>query len=263
MKKAIDKGWVTIDGKRASTGDLLCGGETLELTIESVKPRPTIDLKLEVLYEDDFLAVINKPAGLEVSGNRKWTIENGLVGNLKPSIREDALNFPEAIHRLDYPTTGALLIGKTRTSVAELNRMFSERVIEKTYLAITVGEMSDSGTITDEIDEKPSRSDYKVLDSVPSERFGKLNLVELRPHTGRRHQLRKHLASIGNPILGDQEYGKERLILKGKGLYLHSFSLSFEHPHTSQRFCVFAEIPMKFTRIFPTASDTYIRNLNR
>lgn len=251
MKKAIDKGWVTVNGRPANTGDVLSGGETIVLTIHQAKPRPSIDLKLEVLYEDEFLAVINKPPGIEVSGNRKWTIENALVTNLKPSTQEDALEFPEAIHRLDYPTTGALLIGKTRTAVAELNRLFSERAIGKTYLAIAIGEMNDSGTITSDVGEKPSRSVYKVLESVASERFGQLNLVELKPHTGRRHQLRKHLASIGNPILGDREYGIDGLILKGKGLYLHSLSLAFLHPFQQEKIQINAPIPEKFRRIFP------------
>lgn len=251
MKKAIDRGWVSINGKRAATGDFISGGEIIKLTLEKAKPRPSIALKLEVLYEDEFLAIINKPAGIEVSGNRKWTIENALAGNLKPSTQEDGLEFPEAIHRLDHPTTGALLIGKTRTAVAELNRLFSERAIGKTYLAIAIGEMNDSGTITSNVDEKPSRSEYKVLESVASERFGQLNLVELKPHTGRRHQLRKHLASIGNPILGDKDHGIDGLILKGKGLYLHSFSLEFTHPFKQEILKVSAPIPTRFEKIFP------------
>lgn len=251
MKKAIDKGWVSVDGKSAKTGDFVSGGEVIELIIKEAKPRPTIDLKLDVLYEDDFLAVINKPAGVEISGNRKWTVENALVGNLNPSKLEDALDFPEAIHRLDYPTTGALLIGKTRTAVSELNRLFFERKVTKTYIAITIGKMNNGGVISSDVDEKPSESEFRILQYVASKRFNQLNLVELHPHTGRRHQLRKHLSSIGNPILGDREYGIDESILKGKGLYLHSLSLEFIHPYHHGKLKVDAPIPKKFKNIFP------------
>lgn len=251
MKKAIDRGWVKINGERASTADHVSGGDTIELTILDEKPRPEIDLKLDVIYEDDFLAVINKPAGIEVSGNRRWTVENALRKNLSPSSEVDALTYPEAIHRLDYPTTGALLIGKTRKAVSELNRMFAENEIKKTYWAVTIGEMKTEGEIDLPIDEKPSLSKFNVLNSIHSERFGKLNLVELHPKTGRRHQLRKHLASNGNPILGDRDYGLEGLILKGKGLYLHSKSLSFSHPFLNEQLAVEASVPKKILKLFP------------
>lgn len=251
MKKAIDKGWVAIDGKPATTGDFLSGGETIELIIEETKSRLSIELIIDVLYEDDYLTVINKPAGIEVSGNRKWTIENVLSNNLKLSEQQDALVYPEAVHRLDYPTTGALLIGKTRSAVVALNQLFSNKQVTKTYLAITIGEMNSSGTISTDVDGKPSQSEYTVLDSVASERFGNLNLVQLNPLTGRRHQLRKHLSSIGNPILGDREYGMEGLILKGKGLYLHSLSLGFSHPFTKQELIIKAPTPKKFLKLFP------------
>ncbi len=251
MKKAIDKGWVRINEKTASTGDYLFGGETIELSFEETIERPVIELEVGVLFEDQFLAIVNKPAGIEVSGNRKWTLENALSFNLKSSSELDVLKYPEPIHRLDYPTSGALLIGKTNTAVIELNRMFAEREIAKTYMAITIGKMPDSGIVDSEIDEKASESEFKLLQTVTSERFGYLNLVELSPKTGRRHQLRKHMAEIENPILGDREYGTEGLILSGKGLYLHSVSLSFIHPFTKEKLTVEAPLPKKFVKIFP------------
>ncbi len=252
MKKAIDKGMVRLNGRIASTADLISGGELIELFFdETARKRPTIELRLEVLFEDDFLAIINKPPGIEVSGNRKWTVENALSQNLKPSGQVDALLYPEPIHRLDYPTSGALLIGKTSSAVIELNRLFADREVEKTYMAITIGKMNASGTVDAEIDGKPSLSTFRVLRSVVSERFGWLNLVELNPKTGRRHQLRKHMAQLGNPILGDKEYGTEGLILNGKGLYLHSASLSFTHPFSKEELTVLSPLPKKFLKIFP------------
>lgn len=251
MKKAIDKGWVRINGNLASTGDYLIGGETIELAFEETVERPTIELKIKVLFEDEFLAVVNKPAGIEVSGNRKWTLQNALSINLKPSSELDALKYPEPIHRLDYPTSGALLIGKTNSAVGELNRMFAYREIAKTYMAITTGKMQNTGIVDSEIDGKSSQSEFKLLQSVESERFGQLNLVELNPKTGRQHQLRKHMAELRNPILGDREYGTEGLILSGKGVYLHSVSLSFVHPFTNEKLTIEAQLPKKFLKIFP------------
>jgi len=110
--------------------------------------------------------------------------------------------------------------------------------------------MNHQGKITLEVDGKKSQSNYTLCDAVSSERFGKLNLVQLGPRTGRRHQLRKHLSSIGNPILGDAVYGIENLILKGKGLYLHAYSLKFIHPFTNKEVSLKDELPKRFKKIF-------------
>ncbi|NQX82838.1 MAG: hypothetical protein HRT66_12725 [Flavobacteriaceae bacterium] len=98
-------------------------------------------------------------------------------------------------------------------------------------------------------DNKISRSDYELQKYVYSKRFDKLSLVKLEPKTGRRHQLRKHLSGIGNPILGDKEYGIENLILNGKGLYLHAYSLSFIHPFTNEQVCFKDELPERFNKV--------------
>lgn len=250
MKKAIDKGWVSVDDKVAKTSTVLSGGETIVLEIQESN-RPQIELELEVLFEDEFLAVINKPAGIEVSGNRKRTVENALLFNLKPSNESDALEFPQAIHRLDHPTTGVLVIGKTRNAVSRLNKLFSEGKTDKRYLTVTIGNTPANGRIEFDLDGKKSRTDFEVRQSVKSERFGQLNLVDIKLHTGRRHQIRKHFAQLGNPILGDKEYGIVGLILKGKGLYLHAQSISFKHPFTDEQLTVEAPTPKKFSKLFP------------
>lgn len=251
MKKAIDKGWVKVDGLSANTATIVSGGETVLLEIKESTIRPQIELPIDILFEDDFLAVVNKPAGIEVSGTRKKTLENALSFNLKQSEQQDSLQYPQAIHRLDYPTTGALLIGKTRNAVSSLNELFSNFEIDKRYLAVTTGTMPNSGFIESEIDSKSSKTEYNVLQSVHSERFGALNLVAVKLHSGRRHQIRIHFSQLGNPILGDQDYGTEGLILKGKGLYLHSMSLGFVHPFTHEQLTVEAPIPKKFSKLFP------------
>jgi 23S rRNA pseudouridine1911/1915/1917 synthase len=250
VKNAVKQGLIYINGKRGYTADYIQGGELIEVfESDKVTTKKSIDLKLQVLYEDDYLAVVYKPAGIEVSGNKNWTLEHALSGNLQESTQPDATS-PEPIHRLDYPTSGALLVGKTRSVIIQLNKFFEERKIQKIYYAICIGKMEQKGLIETDIDDKPSKSEYEVLETVVSPRFEFLNLVKLCPHTGRRHQLRKHMASIGNPILGDLLYGKEGLMLKGKGLYLHASSLEFVHPIFEKRMGIDAKLPKKFVKIF-------------
>lgn len=193
--------------------------------------------------------MIHKPAGILVSGNHFKTIANALSQNINQSKLGDA-TIPQPVHRLDYGTTGILLIGKTRSSIRALNKMFEDKKIKKTYYAITIGEMEDRGKITSKIDGKKSQSNYIISSSVPSKKFGTLNLVKLIPITGRRHQLRIHMSKIGNPILGDKEYGIENLILNRKGLYLHAFSLKFIHPFTNEEVHLLDGLPQRFKNIF-------------
>jgi len=251
-KNAIKKGLVFINSEKGYTGDWICGGETLELFQNTKSKKPAVSFKLEVLFEDEYLAIINKPAGVLVSGNKRFTIENALSFNLKKSLQPDALLRPEPIHRLDYPTTGALLIGKTASIVTALNKLFEARCISKTYHAVVTGSIEHFGVIKTDIDEKPSKSEFKKIASVPSLNYEFLNLMVLTPHTGRRHQLRKHLAGIGNPIFGDSQYKKEGVFVKGKGLYLHASSLKFKHPINKETLLITAPLPKKFTKLFPT-----------
>ena len=234
----------------ATTATLINGGECISLSIpKEISPNKKLVFQIKVLFEDDYFAVIHKPAGILVSGNSFKTIANALTQNIQQSNLPDATK-PQPVHRLDYATTGILLVGKTSSSIRALNKIFEDKKIHKTYYAVTIGEINDLGEIISEIDGKKSQSNYQLIKSVSSKRFGKLNLVKLRPQTGRRHQLRKHLSSIGNPILGDKEYGIENLILNGKGMYLHAYSLDFVHPFTKKRIYLEDEIPQKFKKLF-------------
>jgi 23S rRNA pseudouridine1911/1915/1917 synthase len=254
LKKAIKKKYILVNKSIASTATLLRGGESIELSIsDKATPVNRLVFPLDVLLEDDYLAIIHKPAGILVSGNSFKTIANALSQNVKRSNLPDA-TIPQPVHRLDYATTGLLLVGKTSSSIQIINKMFENKEIKKSYLAIAIGEIPEEGSITAPIDGKKSHSSYSLINTVHSKRFGKLNLVELSPKTGRRHQLRKHLSEIGNPILGDKDYGKEGLILKGKGLYLHAHSLKFTHPISKKEVYLKSDIPVKFQKIFPVSS---------
>ena len=251
IKKAIKKDLILVDGIKASTALFINGGEQIELfQIDTESSFKRLEYPLEVLFEDDFLAIIHKPSGVLVSGNKFVTIANALPQNLAKSSELDAVK-PQPIHRLDYPTSGLLLIGKTSAAITALSQLFETKKIQKTYYAICIGKMYSSGIIETLVDNKPSQSSYKVLKTVASPRFEYLNLVQLSPQTGRRHQLRIHLSSIGNQILGDKEYGNSESILKGKGLYLHASTLEFIHPFTKELITLTKELPKKFTKIFP------------
>ena len=250
IKKAIKKGLIFIDGSLASTSKYISGGEKIELfESENSSTFERLELDIEVLFEDETLAIVYKPAGILVSGNKFVTIANGLAQNLKKSTLADAVK-PQPIHRLDYPTSGLLLVGKTSTAINVLGKLFKEKEIQKTYFAVTIGKMNSEGTIKLPIDEKESETAFEVLQSVISERFEHLNLVKLSPKTGRKHQLRKHLFSLGNPILGDKEYFLEGKVLNGKGLYLHAATLDFMHPFTKTPISISKELPKKFKKIF-------------
>lgn len=194
--------------------------------------------------------MVNKAPGLTVSGNKFVTLANALPQNLQKSTVEDAVS-PYPVHRLDYPTTGALLIGKTKSVITQLMRDFEEKRIQKTYLAIAIGKLPDEGEIKSDVDGKKAHSTYRVLVREDSPKFEQLNLVELTPCTGRRHQLRVHLHSLGCPILGDQQYYLEGKKLKGKGLYLHAWKLLFKHPIHSEELTLYAPLPKKYFKIFP------------
>lgn len=250
LKKALKKNLITVNGEVATTATFINGGEQISLSkVEEKEPTKKLIFPLKVIFEDDYLAVIRKPAGILVSGNSFKTIARALPQNLQASSLPDAAK-PQPVHRLDFATTGLILIGKTSSSIRDLSKLFKDKKVDKLYYAITIGTMNATGTISSEIDGKSSSSNYKILKSTKSIRFEQLNLVQLQPLTGRRHQLRKHMSSINNPILGDKNYGREPLILKGKGLYLHAYSLSLKHPGTKQEISFKDELPNRFLKIF-------------
>lgn len=256
-KKALKKGEVRVNGALGTSAMYISGGETIEW--QSVPPKPTLKpliLSLKVLHEDTHIAAIYKPAGLLVSGNSFKTVARALEQNVRPSSEIDGCT-PQPVHRLDYPTTGLLLVGKTATAIRLLNAAFEQKKMSKTYLAVCIGSLKNKGVLAHPIDNKPAETHYKSLAIVPSTRFGSLSLVVLQPKTGRRHQLRKQLAAEGHPILGDQTYGVPPFILKGKGLFLHAFSMAFKHPIGQENMYIEAPLPKRFLNIFPQ-TDTLL-----
>ncbi len=246
VTKAIKNGEILIDGKVATTSRFVETRQTIEYVDLQTTPPQSYELEIPVVFEDNFMAIVNKPAGIEVNGNKFKTVENTLSYNLKKSTESDALLWPRPVHRLDYSTSGLLVIAKTRTAQIQLSRQFEEREIKKRYRTIIMGEIDEHGEIFTPVDNRKSHSEYQFVKSVKSLKSGILSLVDLFPHTGRRHQLRVHMASLGTPILGDKLYGHAENMLKGKGLFLAAVELNFTHPITKQPTNIKIDEPEKF-----------------
>lgn len=246
VKKAISRGEITVNGEKTTTGWWIKSGQKIEWLESTVNPPKAYQLELEVVYEDEYLAIIHKPAGITVSGNQYRTIQNALIDNLKTSNEEDALRWPKPVHRLDYATSGLLIIAKTGKALVKLGQQFQNKEIQKTYAAIVIGKIQENGTINEAIEGLPSSTKYSLKLVVPSLRSEHLSLLELYPKTGRTHQLRIHLSQLGFPILGDKIYGNEGAIFKGKGLFLAAIGLAFHHPITEVPLSINIPIPEKF-----------------
>lgn len=254
VKKAIKRGQILVNQRPGSTAIILAQGDVVTWLKPLKDQQRVLPLKLEVVYEDEFLAVIHKPAGIIVSGNRLRSIENALPGNLKASGQPDALPTPLAIHRLDGLTSGLLITAKTYGAHRALGAQMQEKTIHKEYTALVMGEPAPQGEWNLPIDHKAALTRYKVLESWPSLRSGRLSLIQLFPATGRTHQLRIHLSQAGFPIVGDGLYGEEGHVLKHKGLFLCATGLKFSHPFSGEPVELKIAPPPKF-KTFPMAEQ--------
>jgi len=248
VKKALDKGLLKVNGQAVGTGYYLQVGDVLALWQRPINQKER-DLPLEVHYEDEDLAVVYKPAGLAVSGYHKHNFQQRFQAGLQPSPAEDALPSPLPVHRLDLPTQGLLLVGKRASSLRFLQAAFAQRSVQKTYLAVVMGRPAKAkGRLNSPVGGKYAETDYRLLWRVPSLRSEQLSLLELRPKTGRKHQLRQQLAQIACPIVGDKQYGPKGKTLLHKGLFLASIGLAFTHPAGGQ-IELSMPAPTKFLRL--------------
>lgn len=246
VKKAIKKGELLLDGEPAHTGDWVQPGQLIERIAIAEHPPKVYEFPLEVVYEDEEIAVIIKPGGLPTNGNFHRTAEHAAPFNLKPSTAEDALPWPLPAHRLDRATHGLLVFAKTRSARVTLGEMFAERDMEKRYQAVVMGKIPESGLLDSPIKGKEALTRYERVRVVRSLKCEWLSLVNLWPLTGRTHQLRIHLSEAGYPILGDQLHHNNGPLLKGKGLFLCAADLSFVHPLTEEELAFKIDPPAKF-----------------
>jgi 23S rRNA pseudouridine1911/1915/1917 synthase len=283
MLLAQDK--VLVDGKTAKPSLKLRGGEKVEVSGDPAPPplrAMAEEIPLEIIYEDDDLSVVNKPAGMMVhagSGStedvrNRGTLVNALLHHYRLLSSAGGELRPGIVHRLDKQTSGLIIVARNDATHLKLAEMFSRRQIRKTYIALVHGHLKqDTGTINAAISRDLVRrtrmttrrasggrtaiSHYEVERRIES-RFGKFTLVRVRIETGRTHQIRVHMASIGYPIVGDTLYGAPARIslpLKTKHSsegaesialdrnFLHAAELAFAHPRTGGPLELSAPLP--------------------
>jgi len=247
VKKAIKRNEILHNGVQAETGTYLSTGDIIELVDLEHKSPKYFDLEIEIVYQDDYFVIVNKPPGLVVNGNQFQTLENALVDRLEISKQTDALKWAKAVHRLDAATRGLVILAKSMRAHRDLAKLFEERKIKKTYHAVVVGTPEkEKGIITELVDNHSAETEFEVLENIKSLRNESLSLLRLFPKTGRTHQLRKHCAGIGHPIVGDVLYGVTGRTLLHKGLFLAATSLEFNHPVSNELIAVSLPVPSKF-----------------
>ena len=247
IKKAIKKEELLINGIVATTSVWMKKNDVIDLIDNQKRSLKAFPLDVEIIFEDDYFVIVNKPSGLVVSGNLFRTLENAMVDLIWSSAEMDKNKHAKPVHRLDAATSGLVIMSKTASAHRGLAKLFENRSITKVYHAIVSGEFGEKGgVIEEEIQEQHAETHFEVKRVINSLRSGKLSLIKLSPKTGRTHQLRIHCANRGNPIVGDVLYGVEGDILLRKGLFLAATGLSFKHPITNGLIEVEIPMPHKF-----------------
>ena len=259
IKNLIDKGLVFVDGKVQKAGYKFKGGEVV--SIELLEPEKleakAEDIDFEIVYEDEYLLVINKPQGLVVhpcSSTKSGTLVNGLLAKVKDLSGINGVLRPGIIHRLDKNTSGLMLVAKNDFSHKILSEEIKDKTCHRSYLALIEGHFKNNeGKIETFIDRnKKDRKKMAVSDSGKwaitnykvEKEFEKFSLVRFDLETGRTHQIRVHSSYLGHPIVGDDVYGKKVKELEGQ--LLHSFKISFIHPKSSERMTFEIDLPEYF-----------------
>jgi 23S rRNA pseudouridine1911/1915/1917 synthase len=269
IQQLIEQGQVQINNKictsKKTTVQL---GDRISLTIPDPKPlnlQPEA-IPLNILYEDDSLIIINKPADLVVhpaAGHESGTLVNALLAHCSNLAGIGGVQRPGIVHRLDKDTTGAIAIAKTDQAHQHLQAQLKAKTARRQYLGVVYGApSSNSGTIDQPIGRHPV--DRKKMAVVPiekggrsatthwqiQERLGNYTLIHFQLETGRTHQIRVHSAYMGHPIVGDSVYSTGRSVgVNLSGQALHAWRLTLQHPQTGELIEVTAELPKTFTTL--------------
>jgi len=244
-RKEIKAGRLLLDGATVETSRRVHAGQTLTL-LSPPEPPPVYAREIPVVYADPHLAVVNKPAGLVVSGNLAKTLERALPFNLPRTDAPDPLPWPRPVHRLDARTSGLVLIARSLRGQVGLGRALQERRVQKRYLALVTGRLEGEGIVEAPIEGRAARSRWRSVACSRSLHTRWMTAVDLWPETGRTHQLRIHMAALRHPILGDGRYGPAK-VLRSQGLFLTAVALSLTHPVTGEPLAVEVPPPAKFT----------------
>ena len=264
-------GAIRVEGRQDKAGYRIRGGETIEVDLQSVQPVPLTpeQIPLQIYFEDDNLAVIEKPAGMVVhpgSGTKTGTVVHGLLFHFKNLSSTGGASRPGVVHRLDKKTSGLLIVAKSNVAHVRLSRAFQSREIQKTYVALVHGKLpKPTGTIELAVGRHPKvrtkmaaggargRSAYTEYRAM--EVFRGFSLIEIRIKTGRTHQIRVHLSAIGHPVVGDDVYGERsnKEFSKKFGplnrFFLHASSLRFVHPMTGVPLEFHSPLPMELQKL--------------
>ena len=285
VQMLIEAGQVRVDGAAAKSKQKMSGGEAIEIEGEP-HPAPLHatpeDIPLDILYEDKYLAVVNKPAGMMVHAGagstddvrNRGTLVNALLFHMAKLSEAGGELRPGIVHRLDKQTSGAIVVAKDDVTHRKLGEMFSTRRVAKTYIALLHGSLKqDMVTVNLPIardvvrrtrmttrrgDGRTAVSHFTVVERMAT-RYGAFTLVEVRIETGRTHQIRVHAQSLGHPVVGDTLYGAPRVIqpaVRKDGVqrpteasvglernFLHAAHLEFAHPQTGKTVAVDAPLP--------------------
>lgn len=261
-QRALDAGLVTRNGHPAAAAEKLRTGDLIEASPPpDAEPPPQAvpeDIPLRVLYEDDDLLCLDKPAGLVVhpaAGHWQGTLVNAVMHHCRSLSSGSHPLRPGIVHRLDKDTSGCILVAKNDAAQSHLARQFARRVTRKTYLAVVVGRpRGTNGIITGAIGRHPTHRKIMTVTDRPGARSAEtawkllascksFSLVECRPKTGRTHQIRVHLKHIGHPVAGDRAYGGGTDFPRQ---LLHAWKLEIEHPSTGQPLAFEAPVPDDF-----------------
>ena len=266
LQKLIKDGEVLVNGKNVKTGYQLSKGDEVSVNIPEPKELDVEPQKmdLDIVYEDDDVILINKPKGMVVHpapGHTTDTLVNGLLYHCKDNLSGiNGVARPGIVHRIDRDTTGILIVCKNDMSHNSIAAQLKEHSINRRYRALVHGNLKeDTGTVEgaigrhpidrkkmsiNEKNGKPAVTHYTVL-----ERFGNYTLIECKLETGRTHQIRVHMSSIGHPLVGDEVYGPAKCPWKLQGQCLHAMVLGFVHPRSGEYMEFSAELPEYFEEL--------------
>lgn len=259
VRKLSEQGKVTLNDKPEKLSYKIKKGDQIGIDYESESLVQIPDIKLTILYEDDDCLVINKPSGLLTHSkgafNPEATVATWLSQKLGATKAHKIALREGIVHRLDRGTSGVMILAKTSDAMSWLQKQFSGRKVKKTYMAIVSGELNPTEAVIDMPIErnprrpqtfrvgsqgKPSKTHYKVMKVDNNQDLG-VSLIELKPETGRTHQLRVHLKQLGHPIIGDTFYdGKP-----ADRLYLHAKDLELTLPNRERKVFT-AKLPNEF-----------------
>lgn len=263
-QRLIKTGEVTVNGRPSKPSYRVQVGDEVAVRVPTEMPAPVVpeNIPLDVIYEDDVLLVVNKPAGMVVHpayGHASGTLVNAVLAHCPQVADVGGPDRAGVVHRLDKDTSGLILIAKDGVTRAALQRQFKRRRVAKAYLALVEGQVQPrEGVVEAPVGRnKRQRKKMAVVRSGREARtlyraieyFADNTLLEVHPHTGRTHQVRVHLAWLGYPIVGDVVYGRRRQRLLRTRHFLHAARIRFSHPVTSEEVEFEAPLPPELAAV--------------